>query len=75
MEDKLDSDKTLLIIWRQILDMITALHTHGYVLNDISDDNFIYDEETKKVSLIDVETIQLQKENKYIHSLLLLILF
>ena len=65
MEDKLDSDKTLLIIWRQILDMITALHTHGYVLNDISDDNFIYDEETKKVSLIDVETIQLQKENKY----------
>lgn len=65
MEDKLDSDKNLLIIWRQILDMITALHTHGYVLNDISDDNFIYDEETKKVSLIDVETIQLQKENKY----------
>lgn len=62
---KLDLDNDLINIWRQILTFITRLHSSGYVLNDISDDNFIYNRQTKEIALVDVETIQPQKKNCY----------
>lgn len=62
---KLDLDNNLINIWRQILTFVTRLHSSGYILNDISDDNFIYNRQTKKIALVDVETIQTKKNNLY----------
>lgn len=39
----------------QALSMIKKLHASGYVHGDITIDNFVYDEKTKKLSLIDFE--------------------
>jgi hypothetical protein len=40
----------------QLIDLLSAVHSHGIVLGDVSPNNFMVDPETLAVTLIDVET-------------------
>lgn len=62
-KDQLNQD--LIEFWSQILKLVTQLHKLNYIINDISDDNFLYNKKTKRIALTDVETIQPVKDNKY----------
>ncbi|KRL17171.1 hypothetical protein LA664_00595 [Lactobacillus amylolyticus] len=52
-------------IIENILLLIFSIHQAGYIMNDISDDNFLIDLTTDKVSVIDIESISKMEENKY----------
>lgn len=65
VKERNELDKNLFNMWRQILDAITQLHKSGYIINDISDDNFIYNQESKRIALVDTETLQSKNCNVY----------
>lgn len=63
-QEKKKLNTSIISIWKQILCIVSKIHNLGYVLNDISDDNFLVDK-NNKVYLVDLETISKLKDNKY----------
>ncbi|SET25084.1 Protein kinase domain-containing protein [Oceanobacillus limi] len=63
-KEKIDFINTLKRIFDEIFEFVLQLHSNGYVLNDISDDNFLITSRNQ-ISLIDAEGISTIEDNEW----------